>query len=55
VQLLARQHDYEFYLPGHAYLDAEKKGIEVGYHLEPLAGEESIFLEPHYKEKVVVK
>jgi len=53
--VLAAEHAYEFYLPGHAYLDAEKKGIPVGYQVEPLSGEEGILLEPHYKEKVTIK
>jgi len=52
--VLSKQHAYEFYLPGHAYIDAEKKGIQVGYQVEPLSGEESVLLAPNYKEKVSV-
>jgi len=29
--VLAQKHFDEFYLPSHAYLDAERKGIEVGF------------------------
>merc|ERR1711879_819462 len=54
TKLIRKQHAYEFYLPGHAYIDAEKKGIQVGFQVEPLSGEESVLLAPNYKEKVSV-
>ncbi len=50
--MVAKQHAEEFYLPGHAYLDAERLGIQVGFQVEPLEGEDDLLLHPHVKDTI---